>query len=228
MPASTILNKMKKDELVAFCESKNVAVPATAKTKQAIIDFMVAYDKWEPNLDQLLESAAPAAAPAKAKAGKVDDTAKQFEQKFQEIQKQIDELKARPISAGASSSVPAPAPKTESLDPIKKEIEKLQSQLNAIKKDVEEIKNRPAPKAQEKSGETGKSQREIDIEILENIPEEFTYLDDVYGTLDDIDDMVFEKTVRYFLATKVIQGQEGEGEFQIETSDGLKIGMIKK
>lgn len=225
MPASTILNKMKKDELVAFCESKNVAVPATAKTKQAIIDFMIAYDKWEPNLDQLLESTAPAAAAPKAKAVKTDESAKNIEQKLQELQKQIDELKAHPATGSAA---PVPIPKMESLDPIKKDLEKLQGQLSTIKKEVEELKSRPAPKAQEKSAEGGKSQREIDIEILENIPEEFTYLDDIYGTLDDIDDMIFEKTVRYFLATKVIEGQEGEGEFQIETSDGIKIGMIKK
>jgi len=225
MPASTILNKMKKDELVAFCESKNVAVPASAKTKQAIIDFMVAYDKWEPNLDQLLESSAPAAAAPKAKAVKVDESAKQFEQKLQELQKQIDELKARPASAVGT---PSPVPKLENLDPIKKDIEKIQTQLISFKKDLDELKARPVPKAEAKKEESGKSQRDIDIEILENIPEEFTYLDDIYGTLDDIDDNVFEKTVRFFLATKVIEGQEGEGEFQIETSDGLKIGMIKK
>jgi hypothetical protein len=107
-------------------------------------------------------------------------------------------------------------------------INTLQSSVSRVDGEVKKIQSAPPAKAAPANAESQVNARKLDMIVSEAIPEEWTYLDDVFGLLEDVSEEQFLETLRYLLAMKVIEGEDDESELKLELDDGTIIGKVKK
>ena len=75
---------------------------------------------------------------------------------------------------------------------------------------------------------TGKSELDMEIEILEAIPEELTFIDNVFDFVENIPKDLFLKVIKKLVLSKAIHGGKGEGEMHFELDDGTVISSVKR
>jgi hypothetical protein len=220
----TDLNKLTKDALSNLCEKHGVQVPAAAKTKAAIIDFMIGAT-WPSPLETLLAEDKPADSPAKGKKAAVksgvdDKIIEEINQKIAWLTEQVTKLQAGSgIAISSNKATTAPlidenvikneiAAKTA---PLVEWLKKIDGQLKAF------------------AGSKNEITLEQEMAVLEGITDtEFTPLDDIFEFVEDLPKIKFLQIIKKLLFYRLLEGEESEGNINIEMPDGTSVGSVKR
>ena len=220
----TDLNKLTKDALAALCEKHGVQIPASSKTKAAVIDFMLGAT-WPSPLENLLSEekpadAAPKAKKSAAKAGIDDKILDEINQKLAWLTDEVKKLQEKSAkSSGSPTASSAPAIDENAIKseiaaktaPLIDWLKKIDGQLKAF------------------AGSKNEITLEQEMAVLEGITDtEFTPLDDIFEFVEDLPKVKFLQIIKKLIFYRLLDGEESEGNITIELPDGAVIGSVKR
>ena len=179
-----------------------------AKTKAAIIKAMVEATGWNPSLEAVVDQKIETS--GKTTGGRA---------KKSSAKKGVDSAVLDQITANISQ--------------LTEKVQALEAQMQELKKggSVKIGSSGPSPVSAPVSMSpktTGKSELDMEIEILEAIPEELTFIDDVFDFVENIPKDLFLKVIKKLVLSKAIHGGKGEGEMHFELDDGTVISSVKR
>jgi hypothetical protein len=234
------LNKLTKDGLMKICQDYNVNVPTTAKTKKDLVEFMMGVPNWPKPLDAILTEIETTSGSTKVKKSTTakGNTSTVNSVVFVQMQKSIEEMNVKlahvenelnlikenksslPISM-IPHNIPSPISPGR-IDEMAFRIQRLESDFKAIKSNI------PPPVLAVKKEPPHKSLHQMELEIAEAVPEEWTPIDDIHEFVENISDKELVDTLHYLYVIRVIDAKEGGSDLQIRLEDDTKLGIVKK